>query len=76
MFPEKSFCPFWKQNARDFEIDIPRQLEMAAKEEDITFPTYAHPSYNEGLLEAVEGLIGQAIHAAPVRRRMQDLSRR
>lgn len=51
-------------------------LEMTAKEEDITFPTYAHPSYNEGLLEAVEGLIGQAIHAAPVRRRMQDLSRK
>ena len=51
-------------------------LEMAAKEEDIKFPTYAHPSYNEGLLEAVEGLIGQAIHAAPVRRRMQDLSRK
>ncbi len=50
-------------------------LEMAAKEEDIKFPTYAHPSYNEGLLEAVEGLIGQAIHAAPVKRRMQDLSR-
>ena len=52
-------------------------LEMAAKEEDITFPTYAHPSYNEGLLEAVEGLIGQAIHATPIRRRMQkDLSRK
>lgn len=51
-------------------------LEMAAKEEDITFPTYAHPSYNEGLLEAVEGLIGQAIHAPPVRRRTRDLSRR
>ncbi|WP_432357231.1 dihydrolipoyl dehydrogenase [Sporosarcina sp. UB5] len=51
-------------------------LEMAAKEEDITFPTYAHPSYNEALLEAVEGLIGQAIHVAPVRKRMQDLSTR
>ncbi|WP_252502215.1 dihydrolipoyl dehydrogenase [Sporosarcina sp. Marseille-Q4943] len=46
-------------------------LEMAAKEEDITFPTYAHPSYNEGLLEAVEGLIGQAIHEAPIRMRME-----
>ncbi|WP_262173988.1 dihydrolipoyl dehydrogenase [Saccharococcus sp. Marseille-Q5394] len=51
-------------------------LEMAAKEEDITFPTYAHPSYNEGLLEAVEGLIGQAIHAAPAKRIPQDLSRK
>ncbi|KMY55520.1 dihydrolipoamide dehydrogenase [Bacillus sp. FJAT-27231] len=37
-------------------------LEMAAKEEDVKFPAYAHPSFNEGLLEAVEGLIGQAIH--------------
>jgi len=43
-------------------------LEMAAKEEDITFPHYAHPGFNEGLLEAVEGLSGQAIHAAPVNR--------
>ncbi len=43
-------------------------LEMAAKEEDIKFPHYAHPGFNEGLLEAVEGLIGQAIHAAPVKR--------
>ncbi|MGC8227944.1 dihydrolipoyl dehydrogenase [Pseudobacillus badius] len=40
-------------------------LEMAAKEEDIKFPAYAHPSFNEGLLEAAEGLIGQAIHMAP-----------
>ncbi|KKB41145.1 dihydrolipoyl dehydrogenase [Bacillus thermotolerans] len=38
-------------------------LEMAAKEEDAKFPLYAHPSYNEGLLEAVEGLVGQAVHA-------------
>jgi dihydrolipoamide dehydrogenase len=43
-------------------------LEMAAKEEDIKFPHYAHPGFNEGLLEAVEGLIGQAIHATPVKR--------
>ncbi|MFF2753673.1 dihydrolipoyl dehydrogenase family protein [Psychrobacillus sp. NPDC058041] len=40
-------------------------LEMAAKEEDIKFPHYAHPGFNEGLLEVVEGLIGQAIHAKP-----------
>ncbi|HEY9576151.1 MAG TPA: NAD(P)/FAD-dependent oxidoreductase, partial [Pseudobacillus sp.] len=40
-------------------------LEMAAKEEDVKFPAYAHPSFNEGLLEAVEGLIGQAIHMVP-----------
>ena len=43
-------------------------LEMAAKEEDIKFPSYAHPGYNEGLLESVEGLIGQAIHAAPTKK--------
>lgn len=40
-------------------------LEMVAKEEDIKFPTYAHPGFNESLLEAVEGLIGQAIHIPP-----------
>ncbi|KAB7706569.1 dihydrolipoyl dehydrogenase [Bacillus aerolatus] len=44
-------------------------LEMAAKEEDVKFPSYAHPSFNEGLLEAVEGLIGQAIHVAPKKRK-------
>lgn len=48
-------------------------LEMAAKEEDIKFPTYAHPGFNEGLLEAVEGLIGQAIHAPPSKNRKKDL---
>lgn len=48
-------------------------LEMAAKEEDIKFPTYAHPSFNEGILEAVEGLIGQAIHAAPAKSGKKDL---
>ena len=26
-------------------------LEMAAKEEDIKFPHYAHPGFNEGLLK-------------------------
>ena len=44
-------------------------LEMAAKEEDVKFPLYAHPGFSEGLLEAVEGLIGQAIHVAPPRKR-------
>ncbi|WP_174614332.1 dihydrolipoyl dehydrogenase family protein [Virgibacillus ihumii] len=37
-------------------------LEMAAREEDLRFPSYPHPSNNEGLLEAVEGLSGLAIH--------------
>ncbi|WP_075617836.1 dihydrolipoyl dehydrogenase family protein [Paenisporosarcina indica] len=44
-------------------------LEMAAKEEDVKFPLYAHPGYSEGLLEAVEGLIDQAIHAAPAKKK-------
>ncbi|MCZ2260867.1 dihydrolipoyl dehydrogenase family protein [Sporosarcina sp. G11-34] len=44
-----------------------QQLEMVAKEEDIKFPTYAHPGINESLLEAVEGLIGQAIHIPPTK---------
>jgi dihydrolipoamide dehydrogenase len=44
-------------------------LEMAAKEEDVKFPLYAHPGFNEGLLEAVEGLIGQAIHKPPARKK-------
>ncbi|PUB13883.1 NAD(P)/FAD-dependent oxidoreductase [Paenisporosarcina sp. OV554] len=44
-------------------------LEMAAKEEDVKFPLYAHPGFSEGLLEAVEGLIGQAIHIAPSKKK-------
>lgn len=44
-------------------------LEMAAKEEDVKFPLYAHPGFNEGLLEAVEGVIGQAIHLPPARKK-------
>lgn len=40
-------------------------LEMVARDEDFTFPHYAHPSINESILEAVEGLVGQAIHMAP-----------
>ena len=42
---------------------------MAAKEEDVKFPLYAHPGFNEGLLEAVEGLIEQAIHTPPARKK-------
>ena len=44
-------------------------LEMVAKEEDIKFPSYAHPGFNESLLEAVEGLIGQAIHITPTKKK-------
>ncbi len=40
-------------------------LELVARDEDFTFPHYAHPSVNESILEAVEGLVGRAIHMAP-----------
>ncbi|MFY4777303.1 dihydrolipoyl dehydrogenase [Metabacillus sp. RGM 3146] len=40
-------------------------MEMAAREEDLKFPLYPHPSMNEALLEAVEALTGQAIHQVP-----------
>ncbi|MCA1030410.1 FAD-dependent oxidoreductase [Bacillus timonensis] len=42
--------------------------EMVAREEDLKFPFYPHPSFNEGLLEAVEGLANQAIHVPPKKR--------
>ncbi|MBY0120545.1 dihydrolipoyl dehydrogenase [Bacillus sp. S/N-304-OC-R1] len=44
-----------------------QSLEMAARDEDILFPLYPHPSINEGLLEAVEAIKNQAIHLPPVR---------
>ena len=47
-------------------------LEMAAKEEDVKFPLYAHPSMNEGLLEAVEGLVGLSIHTIPKRNKKNE----
>ncbi|MBT2688180.1 dihydrolipoyl dehydrogenase [Bacillus sp. ISL-47] len=40
-------------------------LEMAARDEDLIFPHYPHPSMNEGLLEAVEALKKQAVHLPP-----------
>lgn len=40
-------------------------LEMVAREEDLRFPFYPHPSINEGLLEAIESLNGEAIHLPP-----------
>jgi dihydrolipoamide dehydrogenase len=40
-------------------------LEMAARDEDFRFPLYPHPSMNECLLEAVEGLKGDAVHMSP-----------
>ncbi|MBU8878654.1 dihydrolipoyl dehydrogenase [Bacillus sp. FJAT-29790] len=40
-------------------------LEMIARDEDLLFPLYPHPSINEALLEAVEALKNQAIHLTP-----------
>lgn len=40
-------------------------LEMVAREEDLKFPFYPHPSLNEGLLEAMESLNGEATHLPP-----------
>ncbi|WP_374055563.1 dihydrolipoyl dehydrogenase [Rossellomorea sp. FM04394] len=40
-------------------------LEMAARDEDFRFPLYPHPNMNESLLEAVEGLKGDAVHMPP-----------
>ncbi|OIN67300.1 pyridine nucleotide-disulfide oxidoreductase [Exiguobacterium sp. KRL4] len=45
-------------------------LELHAKEEDVRFPVMPHPSRNEAFIEAVESLIGQAIHLPP---RQQDV---
>lgn len=40
-------------------------LELASRDEDLKFPLYPHPSFNEILLEAVEGLTESAIHIKP-----------
>ncbi|WP_066288487.1 dihydrolipoyl dehydrogenase [Bacillus sp. FJAT-29937] len=40
-------------------------LEMGARDEDLLFPLYPHPSLNEGFLEAVEAIKNQAIHLPP-----------
>jgi dihydrolipoamide dehydrogenase len=40
-------------------------LEMVAREEDLKFPFYPHPSMNEGLLEATESLNSEAVHLPP-----------
>ncbi len=44
-------------------------MEMAARDEDLIFPNYPHPSVNEGLLEAVEALKKQAIHLTPIKKK-------
>ncbi|TYS63643.1 dihydrolipoyl dehydrogenase [Sutcliffiella horikoshii] len=40
-------------------------LEMVARQEDLLFPSYPHPSVNESMWESVEDLEGKAIHKAP-----------
>ncbi|WP_070119387.1 dihydrolipoyl dehydrogenase family protein [Bacillus marinisedimentorum] len=51
-------------------------LEMAAREEDFRFPLYAHPSFNEGILEAAEALKQEAIHMAPAKIKKEPVDSR
>lgn len=46
-----------------------QSLEMAARDEDIIFPSYPHPSLNEALVEAAEAFRGEAIHVLPKKRK-------
>ncbi|MYL43471.1 dihydrolipoyl dehydrogenase [Virgibacillus salexigens] len=40
-------------------------LELVGRDEDLSFPLYPHPSFNETILEAIEGLTDKAIHIKP-----------
>ncbi|MBH0154915.1 dihydrolipoyl dehydrogenase [Fictibacillus sp. 5RED26] len=44
-------------------------LEMVAREEDLSYPVYAHPALNEAWLEAIENASGKAIHVPPARKK-------
>lgn len=44
-------------------------LEMVGREEDLSFPLYPHPSFNESILESIEDLTGTAIHKPPSKKR-------
>ncbi|MBP2242322.1 dihydrolipoamide dehydrogenase [Cytobacillus eiseniae] len=44
-------------------------LEMAARDEDLLFPAYPHPSVNECIAEAFEAIKKQAIHIPPMMKR-------
>ncbi|WP_442593556.1 dihydrolipoyl dehydrogenase [Neobacillus sp. D3-1R] len=48
-------------------------LEMVAREEDLRFPFYPHPSINEGMLEAIEALNGEAVHMPPKKNSKKEL---
>lgn len=45
-------------------------LEMVGREEDLRFPSYPHPSINEGLLEAIESQNEEAIHIPPRKKKV------
>ncbi|WP_106497960.1 dihydrolipoyl dehydrogenase family protein [Lentibacillus sp. Marseille-P4043] len=48
-------------------------LEMVGRDEDLRFPMYPHPSFNETILEAVEGLTESAIHIPPRKKKETTL---
>ncbi|OIK14918.1 FAD-dependent oxidoreductase [Bacillus sp. MUM 13] len=59
------------KQAFDLIASAAAAMEMAARDEDIKFPIYPHPSGSEGLLEAAESLIHQAIHQPPKKERVK-----
>ncbi|MED1202970.1 dihydrolipoyl dehydrogenase family protein [Heyndrickxia acidicola] len=46
--------------------------EMVARDEDFLFPSYPHPSFNEGILEAMEDMAGLSIHQKPKKRELAN----
>ncbi|WP_456272155.1 dihydrolipoyl dehydrogenase family protein [Bacillus sp. AK031] len=40
-------------------------MEMAARDEDFSYPYYSHPNTSESLQEAMEALKGRAVHLPP-----------
>ncbi|WP_409296636.1 dihydrolipoyl dehydrogenase family protein [Peribacillus sp. SCS-26] len=45
-------------------------LEMAARDEDLIFPSCPHPALGEALLEAAEAFKGESIHTMPKKSKM------
>ncbi|RPF53910.1 dihydrolipoyl dehydrogenase family protein [Aquisalibacillus elongatus] len=62
------------EGAIELSSNLVQLLEMAAKVEDARFPLYAHPSGNEGLLESIEALTGQAIHQSIKNQKVKERS--
>lgn len=52
-------------SAIELSASFVQMLEMVARDEDFIFPSYAHPSIQESLLEAAEQLQQLAIHVPP-----------